>query len=201
MSTGVSAKHRSIAIGGDVTGTLVNAEQALLLNVKVEQQISRELPSFLGRLILTFSEEGLAEYGKGARRSLPPEVSDKIKYNYLPSDHHIIQEYRQYVLLLEKAYHGVEQRNADARYLVRRKAEIAYEAEVQLEDRDAAPRRISKLEHVRLNAVRIVENVIKRLLDDYKLSGDIKVEEEIAHLAVSLVVADAIVECQVLESP
>jgi hypothetical protein len=39
------------------------------------------------------------------------------------------------------------------------------------------------------------------MMEDYKRSTNVKVEEEHAHLAVSLIVADAIIECEVLEKP
>ncbi len=198
-----SAKQGSLAIGGNATGPVVNvnAPEALTVSVAVEQQIENRLPSFLGKLILVFSEQSLSEYGKGPRRTLPPEVNEKISHNCFPPNHRVIRDFLRYSHLLERSYQGVEQRNADARYLVRRKAGVAYEAEVKLAgELDVIPP-ISELEYVRANASLIVANVIKRLFQDYKLSREAKVEDEIVDLAISLIVADAIVECEVLERP
>jgi hypothetical protein len=144
----------------------------------------------------------LADYAKGPRRKLPPEVSVKIHYNDFPPDHHVIRDFLRYSHVLENAYLGVEQRNADARYLVRRKAGIAYDQEVYLVMASAPVEPvISRINVIRSKAQIIVSNVIARLIKDYVSSSDLKVEDEIAHLAVSLIVADAIVECEVLERP
>jgi hypothetical protein len=197
----VSASKGSISIGGDANAPIINAPNAREVNLNVEQKIVRELPSFLGKLIAVFSQQSLSEYAKGERRTLPAEVSEKIEYNKLSENHRAIVDYLKHSLVLEKAYLGVEQTNADARYLVRRRAGIEYDAVVQngiKHDLHLGPQRI---EYVKLNADVIVDQVVARLLDGYKASSEIKVEHEIAHLAVSLVVADAVVECEVLERP
>ncbi len=201
MSNGdVSAKQGSSAVGGDNSGSIVNinAPNALSVSVAAEQRIDQQLPSFLGELILLFSEQGLSEYGKGDRRALSGEVLAKIKHNHLPTNHRVICDFLRYSHVLEESYLGVEQRNADARYLVRRKAGVAYEAEIPLYDTAVSPP-AARLDFVRLNATTIVTNVINRLIQDYKSSREVKVHQEIAHLAISLIVADAIVECEVLE--
>jgi hypothetical protein len=113
----------------------------------------------------------------------------------------VIRDFVRYSHLLERSYLGVEQRNADARYLVRRKAGVAYEAEVELAGELEIIPPLSKLDYVRANASLIVANVIKRLIQDYKSSCEVRVEEEIVDLAITLIVADAIVECEVLERP
>lgn len=199
----VSAKEKSIAIGGDAAGPVVSlvVEKGLFLNVTKEQQIEQQLPSFLGKLILVFSQQSLSEYGKGARRKLSSEVSDKLKHNDFPPNHRVIRDFLHYAHLLEASYLGVEQRNSDARFLVRRKAGIAYEAEIQVGMGAASKPDGSKLEYVRAHASAIIANVINRLFEDYKFSYEMKVEKEIVDLAISLVVADAIVECEVLEKP
>jgi hypothetical protein len=38
-------------------------------------------------------------------------------------------------------------------------------------------------------------------MEDYKSSKSANVERETAHLAISLIVADAVIECEVLERP
>lgn len=198
----VTASQGSIAIGGDAAGPVLNvtASHALFLAVTVEQRIEQQLPSFLGKVILIFSEQTRSAYGQGARREIPAEVLVKLKHNDFPPENRVICDFLRYSHLLETSYHGVEQRNSDARYLVRRKAGLAYDAEVQIMNGvNVDP--IASLEYVRENATAIVTNVIKRLLQDYKSSCEVKVEQEIADLAISLIVADAIVECEVLDRP
>jgi hypothetical protein len=199
----VSATKGSTAVGGDVNAPLLNlnltAPNAAEVNLTIEQHVSRELPSFLGTLIAAFSKQALSEYGRGSKRELPAEVIEKVNYNHLSLDHRALVDYYRHSLELERAYLGVEQQNADARYLVRRKAAIAYSAEIREALKITPTARA--IDIVRESANRLVENVINRLLDDYKTSSGIKVEQEIAHLAVSLVVVDAVVECEVLERP
>jgi hypothetical protein len=101
---------------------------------------------------------------------------------------------------LEKAYSGVEQQNADVRRLVRRKANWEYVKIIEHALKSGTPTP-AKIDHVRMHASEIVEAVIDRLIEAYKASNDVKVYEESAHLAVSLIVADAIVACEVLERP
>jgi hypothetical protein len=200
---GVSAEIGSIAIGGNASGPVVNvhAPKALNVAVTVEQKIDQQLPSFLGKLIVFLSRQSLSQYGKGPRRILPAEVSDKIKYNCFPPNHGLIRDFLRYSHLLETSYHGVEQYNDDARFLVRRRARDAYEAELLLASSLDVTPSIVRIEYVKANATTIVAKVITRLLQDYKSSLEVKVEQEIADLAVSLIVADAIVECEVLERP
>lgn len=197
----VSADDGSSAVGRDLNAPLVNvkADRGSIVNVTVEQQTARELSSFLGAVIVVFSRQSLSEYARGPRRALPAEVVVKLEHNKLSQRHRAIQEYNQYVLVLEKAYLGVEQTNADARYLVRRKAGIAYESEIREACKNVPIQETT--EYVKANADSIVQRVVDRLLDDYKKSGDVKVPQETAHLAISLIVADAVVECEVLERP
>jgi hypothetical protein len=55
--------------------------------------------------------------------------------------------------------------------------------------------------YVKANAATLVDLVVQRLLGDYKFSEGAKVQLETAHLAISLIVADAVIECEVLERP
>ncbi|HXP41431.1 MAG TPA: hypothetical protein VN833_14295 [Candidatus Acidoferrales bacterium] len=188
----VSASDGSTAIGGDANAPIFNL-RADTINLSVQQQT--ELSSFLGHLIVSFAQQSLSEYGTGARRAIPPEVSVKVNYNNFPPTHRLIVDWSRHEYVLEQAYKGVEQQNADARYLVRRKAAFVYESLLT----SISP--AARISYVRANASALVNEVVALLLESYKKSSNMKVEEERAHLAVSLVVADAIVECEVLERP
>jgi len=199
----VSAEDGSVAIGGDNSAPIINvaASDGSTVNVNVERQIARELPSFLANVIVLFSQQSLSKYGVGARRELPPEVVKKVEYNNLPNDHHVLRDYRRHCLVLEMAYRGAEQQNDDSRYLVRRRAAIAYQSKLDTTSKSASIPITEKSTFARNNATMLVEAVIDQLLLDYKSSKAILVEQETAHLAISLVVADAVVECEVLERP
>ena len=199
----VSADDGSTSIGGDNNAPVVNinAGDSSTVTVQVERQVARELPSFLGAVIVLFSQQSLSEYGLGERRTLLPEILEKIKYNNLPQDHRVLIDYRRHGLVLEKSYHGVEQQNADARYLVRRKAALAYQSQLAATCKLSSMPDEQKILFARNNATMLIDAVIAQLLKDYASSKTILVEEETAHLAVSLIVADAVVECEVLERP
>lgn len=197
----VSASDGSTAIGGDVNAPVINAPRARQVNLILEQKVARELPSFLGKVIVAFSQQSLSGYAKGKRRELPAEVTNKIAYNRLSQDHRAVVDYVKHSLVLERAYLGVEQANADARYLVRKKAGDAYDKVIRSGFKANPSLKTQRIDYITANADAIVDQVITQLLDDYKASSETKVEQEIAHLAVSLVVADAVVECEVLERP
>lgn len=193
----------STAVGGDNSAPIVNvnASDASIVSVQIEHRVALELPSFLGAVIVLFSRQSLSEYGRGERRPLPAEVVEKVNYNNLPPDHRVLKDYYLHGQVLEGAYHGVEQQNADARYLVRRRAGITYDSQLASALERASKPPSERIAFVRDNAAILVDAVIERLLKEYASSEAIKVEQEIAHLAISLIVADAVVECEVLERP
>lgn len=195
----VSADGGSVSVGGSNTAPIVNAGAGsqVIFNAA---ELGSSLPSFLGKVIAFFSQQSLSEYGQGPRRDLPPEVTTKVEYNNLPPNHRVLIDYRRHAHILEKSYHGSEQRNDDARYLVRRRAAVAYNAELNAAIKESG-QEMSASEFARQNAAMLVEAVIARLLKEYTASEKLAVESEIAHLAVCVVVADAVIECEVLERP
>jgi hypothetical protein len=199
----VASTTGSTAIGGDVNAPVANvlAKDSAQVSIYLQQTISLALPSFLGGVIVLFSHQSLSQYGLGDRLAVLPEIIEKLKHNCLDPSHQILIDYYNHSFSLEKSYLGVEQSNADARYLVRRKAAFAYSSYVQESCSKLSIPPANKFQFVKTNAAQIVEAVIDRLLNDYAASSEIKVEQEIAHLAISLIVADALIECEVLERP
>lgn len=199
LDTPVQASAGSVAIAGDNTGSIINVT-ATNLTIAIERQIARELPSYLSKVVARFSED-VSEYDSGPKRSLPPEVDVKLAYNDFPPSHHVIADYSKYLNVLEATYRGIEQRNDDARRLVRRRAAVAY-AE-QLHDLCAT----NGIKHsqaptfARGHAVSLVMAVVAALLADFAAENVPYVMQETAHLAVCLIVADAVIECEVLERP
>lgn len=198
-----TSRDGSTSVGGDNEGSIVNvnAGDGSTIDVRIENEIARKLPSHLGAVIVLFAKQGLASAANTQRRELPPEVIDKIKYNNLPENHRIFRDWARHSIVLERSYHGIEQQNPDARYLVRRKAGAVYEEERLAACSAASVPEDQHCEYARKNAAVLVKAVTDRLLIDYRCSKTGLVEEEVAHLAVSLVVADAVVECEVLEKP
>lgn len=198
-----SAKGGSTAIGGDNSGTINNISvgDGSTVSLHLEAEVARKLPSHLGELIARLASQSALDAVLPQTRELPPEVVDKLRHNQLPVRHPIIRDWTRHSLALERAYHGIEQQNADARYLVRQRAGAIYEEElIKAAQRFDIPEP-GLSDFARQNAVMLVSAVTDRLLGDYCTSKASLVEAEIARLAVSLVVADAVVECEVLERP
>lgn len=194
----LAATAGSVAVAGDNNGSIfnVNAKNVTI----VEHRINRELPSYLSSVVTRFSED-LSEYNSGPIRPLPPEINVKLSYNDFPPKHHIITDYLKYSSLLEATYRGVEQRNDDARRLVRRRAGVAYREQLQKMCATHSILHAQAHQFARRQAVSLVKEVVESLLADYSAGNTAYVMQETAHLAVSLIVADAVIECEVLERP
>lgn len=198
-----SASNGGTAVGGNNSGTITNITvgDGSTVDLCLEAEVARKLPSHLGALIAQLAFKGGLTASSTQTRPLPPEVADKLSHNQLPSRHPIIRDWTRHSLALERAYHGVEQQNADARYLVRQRAGAVYEEELLKAAKDSNIPEAELSEFARQNAITLVQAVTDRLLIDYRTSKTGLVEDEFARLAVSLVVADAVVECEVLEKP
>lgn len=192
------ASTGSVAVGGDNVGSIVNVNANSV--TFVQQQVARELPSYLSKVVARFSDD-MSEYNSGPKRSLPPEVDAKLAYNDFPRTHHIVTDYAKYLNVLEATYRGVEQRNDDARRLVRRRAAVAYAQQLHKLCTASGVKHAQAKDFARSHAVPLVMAVVAALLADFTDAGAAHVMQETAHLAVCLIVADAVVECEVLERP
>lgn len=198
QETSVVSSTGSVAVAGDNLGSILNVNaQSVTI---VERQIARELPSYLSKVVARFSED-LSEYNSGPKRSLPPEVDVKLAYNDFPPAHHIISDYSKYLNVLEATYRGVEQRNDDARRLVRRRAAVAYAEQLHKLCTAHSVKHLQAHDFARSHAVPLVIAVVAALLADFSVGSAAHVMQETAHLAVCLIVADAVIECEVLERP
>lgn len=195
----VHASAGSVAIGGDNTGSIVNVT-ATHVTIATDQRIARELPSYLSKVVARFSED-LSEYDCGPKRLLPPEVDQKLAYNDFPLSHYMITDYSKYLNVLEATYRGVEQRNDDARRLVRRRAAVAYAQQLQNLCAANGIKHSQAHAFAKENAVALAMAVVDALLADVSGANVTNVMQETAHLAVCLIVADAVIECEVLERP
>lgn len=198
LETSVIARTGSVAVAGDNLGSIVNVNAKSV--TIVEWQVARELPSYLSKVVARFSED-LSEYNSGPKRSLPPEVDVKLAYNDFPPAHHIITDYSKYLSVLEATYRGVEQRNDDARRLVRRRAAVAYTQQLHELCTARGVKHAQAHDFARSHAVPLVMAVVAALLADFSAGSAAHVMQETAHLAVCLIVADAVIECEVLERP
>lgn len=195
LNASAMASTGSVAVAGDNFGPIFNVDTLI-----VERQVARELPSYLSKVVARFSED-LSEYDSGPKRSLPPEVHVKLAYNDFPPAHHIISDYTKYLNVLEATYRGVEQRNDDARRLVRHRAAVAYADQLHKLRTTHSVKQAQAHDFARLHAVTLVMAVVAALMADFSAGGAAHVMQETAHLAICLIVADAVIECEVLERP
>lgn len=195
----VAATGGSTAIGGSNHGVVVNANDNAIVQLNFEHKIALELPSFLGDVIGLFSKENISQYDDWKPDKLLPEVIDKLNHNEFPEDHPLISDWLIYGLVLDRAYKGAEQQNSDARLMVRRRAGITYTERLRIACKAGNIPLKEKLSFVRNNAEELIEEIIIKLLSEYRSSKIISVHQETAHLAISLIVADALIECKVLE--
>ena len=198
-----SAKGGSTSVGGDNCGNItnINVGDGSLVSLRVEAEVERNLPSHLGALISLFAREGGLQASAAKNLKLAPEVTDKLRYNNLPDRHPIIQVWLRHSQALERAYLGVEQQNPDARYLVKLRAGTVYGEELLKGAKLAGILADGLVNFARQNAVNLVTAVSDRLFIEYTSALAEPVAAEVARLAVSLVVADAVIECEVLEKP
>lgn len=197
----VSADHSSVAIGGDNNGFLINAAPNSQVAVFVAHSVQRELPSHLSNVVVAFSGD-LVGYGAEAKRELRPEIAEKLTYNDFPIHHRIISDFTMYSASLEAAYRGVEQRNGDARRMVRRRAGSVYQDALFDLCESKGVHHSEAHAFARKHAVLLVRAVIDSLQKESAAASLASgVMKETADLAISLIVADAIIECEVLERP
>jgi hypothetical protein len=198
-----SATGGSTSVGGDNLGTITNISmgEGSVLSVSHEAEVQRGLPSHLGAIIALFAQGGSLAAEATTRRQLPPEVADKLRHNNLPTRHPIIEGWIRHSLSLERTYLGVEQQNPDARYLVKQRAGMVYGEELLKAAESQGILHEELCGFARQNAVALVTAVTDRLFAEYCASQAQPVEMEVARLAVSLIVADAVLECEVLERP
>lgn len=199
----VSANAGAVAVGANNSAPIVNVQAAAnaVVLVNVTPQLTRELPSYLARIVARLAEETLSAYNSGPLRELPPEVSVKLAYYNFPPQHVIITNYRRCLTILEACYRGIEQRNDDARRLVQVRTGLAYnDVLYELCAAQGIPNTQAQA-FARSNAIVLVAAVVTRLLDILKKGAEVLVYEEVALLAVNLIVADAVIECNVLERP
>ena len=199
----IVATGGGIGVGGDNSGTLinVNAGAGAQINLQLDQREVRELPSYLNKIILKFSQEQLSQYGTGAQREFPPEVKVKLQYNNIEIENPLIRHYSRFVFALENAYLTSEKSNLDARFLVIRKAGVVYGQELNAICSQSNIPLNEQSDYARMNGTLLLDRVITSLINDYASSSVDAIEQEMVHLAISLIVTDAIVECEVLEKP
>ena len=197
----VSAEDGSVAIGRDNNGIITNItiEAGAAFHLVESVNTNRSLGTYLGKVISFVAEQSLSEYGHSYQRLVTNEVQDKLDFNHISQEDLIVRNYRKYYYLLDRAYKGVEQSNNDARVLVRLRAGSIYADELTKSCTLANIPATKRIEFSTQNAHSLMEAVKRQLVQEFNDSQAMPVEPTWVDLAVSLLVADAVAECEVLE--
>lgn len=195
----VSADAGSTAIGGDNNGNIINVGSGATVHVHNSVDVERSLGTYLGTVISVIAQQRLSEYGHSYQRNVTTEVQDKLDFNYITLDDRLIQIYRKYYFLLDRAYKGVEQSNNDVRVLVRLRAGSIYSSELTNACKAAGIPPSQRVDYSRANAHGLIEAVKQQMIKDVQSSQAAIVDPTWIDLALSLLVADAVAECDVLE--
>lgn len=195
----VSADGGSTAVGGDNLGTIINVGPGAIVNLNNSVATERGLGTCLGTVISVIAQQRLSDYGHAYQHDVTNEVLEKLNFNYITISDHLVQIYRKYYFLLDRAYKGVEQSNNDARVLVRLRAGSIYSSELTKACTEAEIPSNKRVEHSRNNSHALIDAVKQQLVQDVMNSQAATVDIAWIDLAVSLLVADAVAECAVLE--
>ena len=194
----VTAEDNSVAVGGDNVGTIINAPGATF-QLQFTIATERSLSTYLGKIINVIADQQLSVYGHAYQRNVTAEVQDKLDFNYITLSDHLIRTYTKYFFILDKAYKGVEQSNNDVRVLVRFSAGSIYSRVLTSACDEAGILANQRIEYSRNHAHPLIEAVKKQMIEDVKNSHAAEIDPTWIDLAVSLLIADAVVECDVLE--
>ena len=195
------ATNGSVAVAGDNNGTIINfnVPQGSKLPFDIGVKAERTLGTYLGLVIAVVAQQSLSEYGHDYERDLSNEVFQKLAFNYIAKGDQIVKNYRKYFFVLERAYKGVEQSNNDARVLVRLRAGSIYEKELTKACAQAHVLSSGRITYSRNNSRALIEAVKHQLVTDFLNTATQEVDPLWVDLAVSLLVSDAVAECDVLE--
>lgn len=191
-----TADNGSVAVNGPNQGTIYNI-QGLHLPAEKQQLMSK----YLGVMVAQISLHQLSEYECGPGEELGPEVADKLQHNYLSNNDPIVRLYSKYYRLLMKAYAGAEQVAADTRFLIKNRAGSIYSDELAKLCAERSIPGSARREFARDHAYLIIERVKQRMIDEHLPSNEVDRDIAVVDMAASLLVADAIAVCAVLDKP
>lgn len=128
---------------------------------------------------------------------LPSGVAKKIQHNNLVRCRYIIETYKINTIDLENAYSTLEQERPGRKQKLLDIIHLCYKQQLgQLIVDD-----IIDIETIRKNADAILENIVETLRAKVLESSNLNADNEDVDLAVNLIVADAFIQCLVLENP
>jgi len=158
--------------------------------------------SFLGKVIVSFSELASQEEYEEEGVEVPFEIEDKISHNNVVQYAYLLEEYVTKQKALKEVYDSVEEVDPFARKHVLKSVKREYQKWRGVLLADNSEGNKSELEVVRENSDFIIGKVIGDIKSKLVGIESVKVvNEELLTECVDLVVSDAFVECKILENP
>jgi hypothetical protein len=124
-----------------------------------------------------------------------PEIEAKIRHNNITKYLYLINDYGLYGKILEGIYETLEQEKPGKKGKLLRVISDFYKAEKGILTQT------NDLDIIRDNADLIIENIITKLDDKILKSSNLDAENEDVHSAIQIIVADAFIQCKILEDP
>lgn len=145
-------------------------------------------------IVSTFSQPETINFNSDA---LPAEVKEKIRHNNVTRCRYIIETYKRNTIDLNNVYNTLEQERPGRKQKLLQIVNNCYKQQLCL---------LSENENVDIATIQqhsdtILENITKSLRKRVLESSNLKADNEDVDIAVNLIVADAFMECLVLENP
>ena len=124
-----------------------------------------------------------------------PEIGEKIGHNNITKYKYLIDGYGLYGKKLKGIYETLEEEKPEKKGKLLRMISDFYKAEKGILTQT------DNIDVIRKNADLIIENIIKKLDAEILKSSNLDAENEDVHSAIHIIVADAFIQCKVLEDP
>ena len=157
---------------------------------------SAKVTSLIADVVNSLSNISFPSPNVNDKIKLPLEVEEKIKLNNLKSCRFIIEEYRHFFSKLDSIYADLTNFKISAKEKVLHRLRNAYIEELG----NYLNNNCSKLDVVKANADNIFMGIKNKIKDIVIFSSNNESSEEEIDIAINIVLADAFVNCQIMES-
>jgi hypothetical protein len=128
---------------------------------------------------------------------LPADIEEKIQYNNIQKSRAIIEMFKPNIADLERAYKTLEEVRSNAKEKILNIINLKYEEEISLGFENYN----EKLKYIQNNSDNIFETIVKKLENMVYRSSNFEADQEDAEIAVKVILADAFINCLIMEKP
>ena len=151
--------------------------------------------SIIAEVVNAISKIDLGDKANLGKIKKLPEIDEKIGHNNITTYKYLINEYSFYGKILEGIYETLEEQNPGKKGTLLGRIFEFYKAEKRnLTQTD-------NIDVIRENADSIIENIIKKLDAEILKSSNLESYNEEIYSAIQIIVADAFIQCKILEDP